>query len=102
MSLAVTTETPAYHLSKFESFSLLNPGINWTGTHRSDSDVQWPYGFFYEIPEREKMTLDQVKDMNKANLRYLKSNMNLLCYLERALRFLKFKKRPSFFYKILS
>ena len=53
ISIAFNTETPAYHSEEYKNFSRLNPWVNWTGTHRSDSDLQWPYGFFYEVPKGE-------------------------------------------------
>ena len=69
ISIAFNDETPAYHSGEYEKFSQLNPGVNWTGTYRSDSDLQWPYGFFYEIPEGGET---EDVDVTRENLAMLK------------------------------
>ena len=67
VSIAFTTETPAYHAEGYEDFSKQNPWVNWTGTHRSDSDLQWPYGFFYKILKGENVTRE-LGDKDLVNL----------------------------------
>ncbi|CAG7690339.1 unnamed protein product, partial [Allacma fusca] len=46
----------------------LNYMFNWTATFRLDSDIYWPYGFFYKLKEPKRL-----EETNLPNATVLKS-----------------------------